>query len=382
MAAKSPPPTVLNPTKMLWECLVCHVVMKSQAGYDRHLPLHDPTRKHPCEHPGCLKRFTTKSALRTHTMIHTDERPFACDHPGCGYTSRTKAIITVHNNRVHLNLRPWGCKHPGCGYSAKAEVVLQRHINRIHLGLRPYKCPDKMCDFVFASVSERNSHFKNQHHPEGQKRQKKKEQTIAKLLAKHLNPDTHPMTRGYRVDLKCSGAAKIPEHLIDPDTGKPLKGVRQGKFAEIDFVIERPDGVIVLLEVDEHQHRDYGILCETSRMMNVLSSAATSRFPTDSVLLWVRYNPDRFHVNGVNATKCTQSTIRHPKLIDVVLNHQPPTGAMVHIVYLYYNVVTIGDGVADGTECGTKGKTPLTLEVMHAPDFPHVMKELVTVIVD
>lgn len=66
---------------------------------------------------------------------------------------------------------------------------------------------------------------------------------------------------------------------------------------------ERPDRVydltdrVIILEVDEHQHRDRACECEQTRMVNVSQSFG------GRPVQWVRYNPDIYHPHGSRKRK-------------------------------------------------------------------------------
>ena len=64
--------------------------------------------------------------------------------------------------------------------------------------------------------------------------------------------------------------------------------------ARIDFVIYREWG-IVLLEVDEGQHVQYPVTCETARMMDIIAEHV--RAGRDDKLKIVRFNPDAFKLD-------------------------------------------------------------------------------------
>ena len=104
---------------------------------------------------------------------------------------------------------------------------------------------------------------------------------------------------------------------------------------------ERPDRVfdlgdkILVLECDEHQHRDRPCLCEQTRMINIAQSFGG--IPT----YFIRWNPDDY---------CPQNERKHPEILikrhklcgDLIRDIQkgkvvPPPQALSAVIYLYYD---------------------------------------------
>ena len=75
---------------------------------------------------------------------------------------------------------------------------------------------------------------------------------------------------------------------------------------------ERPDVLwdrgdrVVILEVDEDQHKDRPCECEQTRMMNISQALGCER------TVWIRYNPDPF--TGNESRKWTSKAKRHAVL--------------------------------------------------------------------
>ena len=107
----------------------------------------------------------------------------------------------------------------------------------------------------------------------------------------------------------------------------------------IDAVLEFPDRDLrVLLEVDETQHEGYPVGCELSRMMD---STACIRMGGDTRnLLWLRFNPDAYQVDGVSERTPKVDRYKH---LEHVLRTYTPTRAMA-VMYLYYST-------EDGVPC-------------------------------
>ena len=104
---------------------------------------------------------------------------------------------------------------------------------------------------------------------------------------------------------------------------------------------ERPDRVfdfgdkIVILECDEHQHKERQCLCEQTRMVNLGQT-----FGGTSVL-FIRWNPDKYKPADP-ASPQEPLSHRHKLCGDLISNirdrtNTPPTATLVSAIYLYFN---------------------------------------------
>lgn len=122
---------------------------------------------------------------------------------------------------------------------------------------------------------------------------------------------------------------------------------------------------MVLLECDERQHAGYTPECEVVRMLDV--QAALSAEDASRKLLWVRFNPDAFRVDGVLGKVLVRD--RLAALVRFIESYVPTLP--MEIAYLYYDTrearpVVVADGeaypraaVALVTQCTIKaGGTP------------------------
>ena len=106
--------------------------------------------------------------------------------------------------------------------------------------------------------------------------------------------------------------------------------------------LERPDfvfdagGHMVVLEVDENQHRGYACLCEQQRMVNVSQALG---MPTR----FVRYNPDAFKGARVSKAAREATLVQNVKW---ALEHGP-RDAFCDAIYLFYD----GYSAAGEPEC-------------------------------
>lgn len=87
---------------------------------------------------------------------------------------------------------------------------------------------------------------------------------------------------------------------------KIANGTKCGR-ERCDIVIQC-EGYIVILEIDENQHKPYSCECEQIRMINVTQSYG------GMPCFWIRYNPDKFSIQHENQD-ITQNQ-RHQKLLE------------------------------------------------------------------
>jgi len=86
---------------------------------------------------------------------------------------------------------------------------------------------------------------------------------------------------------------------------------------------------IVILEVDEDQHRNYECACEQARMINLFQAQGGMK------TLFIRFNPDSYIDRAGKRHVWTNS--RGVKLIDVLRQTRDPPEHLISAVYLYYD---------------------------------------------
>ena len=98
---------------------------------------------------------------------------------------------------------------------------------------------------------------------------------------------------------------------------------------------ERPDVMwdradrIVILEIDEDQHKDRPCECEQTRMMNISQALGSER------TIWIRYNPDAFR--GPDSRRWTSKAKRHELLKQwltwALTSDLPHTISVIHLFF-------------------------------------------------
>lgn len=106
---------------------------------------------------------------------------------------------------------------------------------------------------------------------------------------------------------------------------------------------ERPDFVfdmikfILILECDEHQHKDRLLSCERTRMMNIGQSYG------GIPIYFIRWNPDDYiPLSQITKTKMVQKNVRYKTVTNLIKSiqdgtHQLPKDSLVSAIYMYYD---------------------------------------------
>ena len=277
-----------------------------------HKRTHTGEKPFACDFDGCDAAFATSGNLETHKRTHTGEKPFACDFEGCRKAFAQSGHLVTHK-RTHTGDKPFACDFDGCGKAFSESGALVKH-KRTHTGEKPFACDFDGCGAAFAQSGKLARHKQSMHTLEGQARQKKQEQRIARAL----EIAKIPFTREHHIDFRC---------VTDIE----------GHYARIDFVVML-HGAVYFIEVDEGQHRfgkDGGtIRCDLKRMANVVMSLTLEG--NTIPIIFIRYNPDAFKVGG--ETRKTPKKEREAALI-ALLNAEGAfeAAAPLTIRYMFYD---------------------------------------------
>ncbi len=122
----------------------------------------------------------------------------------------------------------------------------------------------------------------------------------------------------------------LDAHQLKYIHDKICNGTKCGK-ERCDFVFEF-DGIIVILEVDENQHKSYPKECEKIRMFNITQSFG------GIPVFWIRYNPDDFKTLNEKRKSTITQNAKEQHLIDwLKWSFQREMRNLGEVVYLFYD---------------------------------------------
>ena len=242
-----------------------------------HLVVHSEVYPFVCTWPNCTERFSHASSLTTHTRDHQHptDKLFKCTQ--CSFQSNRISKTREHKEAVHDQIRPHLCARENCGKTFSRPNQLRIHTEAVHLGLRPFACTVAGCDYVSAYAQQIAYHREFGHRADGTRVRNGVEYRVLNMVEQHY-PE---LERGFTVDVRSLGIAR---QRVQVD-------------AAIRFLAKE---LLVLLEVDEDQHRDptkYTPEGEVARMSDATEVLADAG--TYAHVLWVRFNPSSFLVGGV-----------------------------------------------------------------------------------
>jgi hypothetical protein len=251
---------------------------------------HDGVRQ-PCLDSECAAReisFASVSELCRHRLSHTRELRHFCTWPNCSFGSGIASNLQTHL-RLHTGeLRPQNaCTWPDCDFIATRHHNLQWHLNS-HAGLLPFKCEVPMCGYMTTWPANLAGHTKNVHSKAYEQRQRQEEMRVQTAL------------RGAGLAFDRETTIQFSCFATD------------GRCARLDFVLFRPDkNLVIILEVDEHQHAQYTVLCESRRTMDIVTAIRSSGlhgYAAEAKILLLRYNPNAYSIDGTpqHTTKPTR----------------------------------------------------------------------------
>ena len=332
-------------------CDICDQKFVQSGQLTVHKRTHSGIKPFACDI--CDKKFAQQAHLLNHKRTHSGIKPYACDE--CDRRFTTSRNLTVHK-RTHTGEKPFACDICNQKFGQLCNLVTHK---RTHTGEKPFACD--ICDQKFAHGSHLVRHKRNNHTKEGQARQKKQEQRVctaleaagyvqAGQLGEYLPPPMH-FVREHRIDFTCVG---------DID----------GSYCRIDFVITLANGAVVMLEVDEDQHRfGYGgIGCDMKRMTKMIESIAIGNPEFNQPIRILRYNPSACRIEGNLLKKRKRDReawlVEHLKTIGSTPMHSIGGGGVM-IQYAYYDQSDRTDGLPD---------------ICHDAEYNATLREVVSVV--
>ena len=288
----------------------CSANFKTKGDLKDHMKSHSDERPYHCSFPNCDRAFKKKSKLDRHLQYHSDERNFKCSIDNCNQDFKTKDDLSQHQKQVHTNERPFQCEFSGCSARFKTKGDLKAHLFS-HSNERPFSCTHSNCAASFKYKNHLVRHLDTIHTIEGQQRQKKSETSTFNALIPHF-PN---LVREHHITFSCMN----------------------GTFCRIDYLYIG-NGILFLIENDEHQHEHYPISCEIRRMID--AKASLMQEGNDLPVVFIRYNPDAFTIDDTKPKINKSDRIRQlVRLIKEIESSPKDQRLPLSIYYLYYNLI-------------------------------------------
>jgi hypothetical protein len=400
----------------LFECTHqdCNKAFTTLSDQKSHFLRHNEEKTFVCSQEGCVFKTNTQQSLNIHQGTHSDERPFSCED--CDFTTRTQALLTNHE-LVHSNERPYACTFEGCSATFKVQGILTAH--KLSHKPPTFRCSFQGCTHAAFTAGHLQRHqithlpnqFKCDHH--GCVFDTNTEDRLNRHQSKHLKngafrcdvqgcvfstahsisfkyhmmihngvyaafcPECGALKRNdanlqHHIKAMHSGIvktyvkkeeAKIAALLVQNgfafDSGTHIdycQDAGEKKYAFLDFVIQSPEGGVIILEVDEHSHGQrnlttdadlasdslptceiikagsYSVSCEQRRMMEVV--AALRKDGEIRPITFLRYNPDDFKIDGRPCE--TSQDVREEALVKFISEWKPTKD--FQIAYAFFDM--------------------------------------------
>jgi hypothetical protein len=310
-------------TESKYECLFCSYVTTYKSNYLKHMS----TEKH-------LKKNNNKEYVVVVKMKQ-------CEFPDCkkipSYNFQNEKIAILcfqHKEKNMVNIVSKKCAFPDCKKqpifnleNEKKAIFCFDHKSQFMINVKHLRCKTPLC---YTRATE-------------------KYEGLCFYCFVNTYPDK-PVSRNYKTK--------------ENDVVQFIKNT----FSEQNWISDRkiPDGCsrrrpdllldlgyqIIIVEIDENQHINYGSSCENKRMLE-LSDDAGKR-----PIIFIRFNPDDYMNNTKKITSCWtynktgRCVVKKSKLnewderlltlknqIEYWMNPDNRTGNLVEIIHLFYDVV-------------------------------------------
>jgi len=299
-------------------CGDCGKPFGSQTRLKRHRDaVHLKMRLHVCKNAldngePCPATFRSEGGLHRHVNTkHLRLDRFACTHDAGagGGAPCTRRFVTAgdlrrHVDTVHLKVQPFACEC--CPLLFGDAGHLKRHVETVHLKQQSCVCTHlgdagAPCGAVFGRSDGLLRHVRTQHFGDYRRERKLKQAAVEQLLQEH----GYPFAREHYVNFTCA--------------------VLDTTWAYCDAVLLFRN-TVVILEVDEEQHRAYGVSCDVRRMGLIVESLRLDG--NTQRVVFVRFNPDGLAVDG--APRRTPRARRHEALVSLLreLEAEPADAAL------------------------------------------------------
>lgn len=143
-------------------CTVCHQEFHDKGTMSRHRrTVHsDGTAvRWTCEHEGCGKSYSARSALKRHEAVSHEGRTVTC--PECSRHFYDNGTLARHRSTAHSGTAArWPCSHDGCDKTFSTKHGAKHHERTAHEG-HTFPCP--VCRQTFHSKGTMTRHRNTVH---------------------------------------------------------------------------------------------------------------------------------------------------------------------------------------------------------------------------
>jgi hypothetical protein len=295
-----------------------------------------------------------------------------CIEPGCTkqpfYNTKgeTKALYcSKHKNKGDINVRTKRCKESGCqtfpNYNIEGET--KGLYCNLHKKDGMIDIKNRKCLTLYCGTRASNKIYKG----------------YCLRCFVNLFPD-EPNTRNYKTKERA-----VVEYVLSVFPKEHYSWI-DDKRIENGCSKKRPDllldlgYMVIIVEIDENQHREYDCSCENKRLM--LLSQDVGHRP----IIFIRFNPDEYITTSENVTSCWgtdghgicvvkkskrkewKERLEALKLqINYWLQPENKTDKTIEVIHLYYNTVFDADeGMYEVPHGGAGGIAPIKHKRVYA----------------
>ncbi|CAH1791608.1 unnamed protein product, partial [Owenia fusiformis] len=236
---------VHNKNKPLYQCPVCNVMLKTQAGFQNHMKRHDGVKRQRCRF--CPAVFLERAECHNHeSTVHIDEAPYACKI--CGRNYKTHSGLSQHMGGSHNEGIRYQCNM--CDKDYLQPRLLNEHKKKQHQ-INAYRFKCGRCDTHFARESQLLSHS---------------ERCIKLPFVNSADKDKqfqlHPVNNEGVYELVVNDG-KFTNFLVQHNSEGVLQQVvldsntQQQQTFEVSIVEEQPDGTTITETQKEMSLEDF-----------------------------------------------------------------------------------------------------------------------------
>lgn len=263
---------------------------------------------HKCVVEGCEGKKIAKRLCRKH---YDKIAKGKCIEPGCSNIAKKVGGVCLKHGAIVKKCEVDGCEN----YSKKGGVCVKH-------GAETLKCTHSGCEYV-----RKKDGLCAAHHPSDRKC------TNCHFFQVQKSGEMCGTCAGYRQN---SEEFKLRELFKEwyPEMDVVFDKNIEGSCLRYrpDFFIDTKKGFVIIIEVDEFNHKDYDVNCEIVRMFNIQQAIMMP-------VIFIRFNPNVYKPDGVTPRTVKRSS-RNNKLratITRVLTFPPKfLPGIPEVEYLYY----------------------------------------------